>query len=117
MTGHANKYDHLKIDKLVESPVFSEQFNIEVTDSRDETIQIITAPLQSGEWVYGYNVWWKNGRHSNAKPSPDTWLFRTEREARLHAIGFFLLYLPFFTQDSRQSLLRAEIIYSQGSLF
>lgn len=117
MTTHGNKYDYLKIDKCVECPIISEQYYLEIAGNSDETIQIIIAPLPSGEWIYGYNVWWLNGRYSHAKPSPDKGLFRSEREACLHAIGFFLLYMPFYSEATRQSLLCAEMKYAQGSLF
>ena len=112
-----NPYEYLKVDCLADVEPVEAQATWRVTESRDETITIFSSPLESGLWVYGYLVHWANGRTSVHKPSAALGLFRTQREAKLYAIGFMLLYLDYFMEETRVDLRRGEISLLQCELF
>ncbi len=112
-----NQYDCLKIDCLEDvEPVEATAF-WNVTDSRKETITITSALLPDGFWVYGYIVYWNKGGTSSKRPTAENGKFRTQREAKLHAIGFMKMYLSYFIQDTRDALRIAETNLLQGQLF
>lgn len=112
-----NQYDHLKIDCLEDvAPVEATAFWT-VTDSRSETIIITNALLPDGRWVYGYIVHWAKGGTSSKMPTAELGKFRTQRDAKLHAIGFMKLYLSYFIQDTRDAIRVAEKDLLQGHLF
>ena len=112
-----NPYEYLKVDCLADVEPVEAQATWRVTESRDETITIFSSPLESGLWVYGYLVHWANGRTSVHKPSASLGLFRTQREAKLYAIGFMLLYSDYFLEQTRADLRRGEVSLMQCELF
>lgn len=112
-----NQYEHLKIDCLTEVLSVTIQDTLTVTNSRDETIKIYTSKLDSGNWVYGYSVYWANGRTSYKVPATENGLFRTQREACLYAIGFMLIYKDYFLPETKQSLFQIEAELLQAGLF
>ncbi len=112
-----NPYDYLKIDCLEDVEPVEATASWSVTDSRAESITITSALLPDGFWVYGYIVYWHIGGSSTKGPTAELGKFRTQREAKLHAIGFMKMYLPYFTQDTRDSLRIAEASLLQGQLF
>ena len=87
------------------------------TEGRDETVTIFSSPLPDGYWVYGYLVHWANGRTSVRHPTAALGRFRTQREAKLYAIGFMLLYLDYFLEETRARLHKAEASLLQAELF
>lgn len=115
--GQQNQYDYLKIDCLDDIEPVEAIASWTITDSRDETVTITNAVLPDGHWVYGYNVYWANGRMSATGPTAKFGKFRSQREARLHAIGFMKMFLPHFIQDTRNALRHAENTLLQGELF
>lgn len=108
-----NPYEHLKIGtgETVSSEISSSWL---VSESRDEKIVINASRLDSGFWVWGYMVNWASGRYSESSPSAKNGLFNSLREARLYAIGFMLVYLDYFTQESQNSLLKARASLAQS---
>jgi len=115
--NNRNRYENLRIDCLADVDPVAVQHSLTLTDSRDEQITINTSCLPDGLWVYGYLVYWHNGRVSTSNPSAGNGLFRSQREAQLHAVGFMQLYLRFFTEQTREALHRAENKLIQTSLF
>lgn len=112
-----NQYDYLKIDCFEDvKPVEATSFWT-VTDSRRETITITTAVLPEGLWVYGYTVCWAKGGTSAMQPTPENGKFRSQREAKLHAIGFMKIYLSYFLPETQDSILSAEKNVLQARLF
>ena len=112
-----NPYDHLRISGPENIAPVEATACWTVTESRSETISITTALLPDGGWVYGYIVYWAKGGTSTKLPSAERGKFRTQREAKLHAIGFMKTYLPYFTQDTRDDLRSAEASLLQANLF
>lgn len=112
-----NPYEHLKTPCLEDVTAVEPQSSMSVTDSREESIVINTAMLPSGSWVYGYSVYWKNGKHSYCRPTAEHGLFKTEREAQLYAVGFMGMYLSYFTEETRAAIRKSEYRLSQSELF
>ena len=112
-----NRYEYLKIDCLEDVEPVEATASWSVTDARHETITITTALLPDGSWVYGYIVLWANGGASRQLPSAARGKFRSQRDAKLHAIGFMKIYLSYFTQDTCEALRKAEAQLLQGQLF
>lgn len=112
-----NRYESLKIDCLADVEPVDVQSSWYVADSRDEQIAILTSLLPDGSWVYGYTVYWKNGRVSTCRTTAKNGLFQTQREAQLYAIGFMLMFLEYFTEETRAALRRGEDSLLQASLF
>lgn len=113
-----NKYEYLRIDDCAEGddPVEATS-SWTLTDSRLETVTITNALLPDGSWVYGYAVYWARGGSSARDPTAELGRFRSQREAKLHAVGFMLVYLEYFLPETRDALLRAESSLIQGQLF
>lgn len=112
-----NPYDYLRIDCLEDVEPVEATASWTITDSSAETIIITNALLPDGTWVYGYTVYWHKGGTSTKRPTAQLGKFRTQREARLYAVGFMMLYLPYFTQETRDALHMAEASLIQGQLF
>ena len=112
-----NPYESLKIPFLDDAVPVEAKSMWTITDSRDETITISTARLSDNMWVYGYIVNWANGRTSCQRPTAELGKFRSQREARLYAIGFMLLYLKHFTEATQSALRKAERKLLQIELF
>lgn len=112
-----NRYGYLKSDCLSDTAPVDAQSSWSLTDTRDEQITILTSLLPDGSWVYGYNVYWKNGRVSTSPTSAHNGLFHSQREAQLYAVGFMLIYLDYFTDSTKAALHRAERTLIQSTLF
>lgn len=112
-----NPYEYLKIDCLEDVDTVEAQSTWIITDCDDERITIYTSVLEDGSWVYGYTVNWSRNRISTKKPTASLGRFKSQREAKLYAIGFFKLYLDYFIDDTKESLRRAEASLLQASLF
>jgi len=112
-----NPYEYLKTECLDDVRPVEAQASWSITDSRDESIIILTALLPDGAWVYGYNVYWKNGRTSILRTSAENGLFKTQREAQLYAVGFMRLYLSYFVEETREAIIRTENSLMQSELF
>lgn len=112
-----NPYENLKTDCLEDVRPVEAQASWTITESRDETITLHTSLLPDGAWVYGYSVYWHNGRTSTSPTSATNGLFRTQREAQLYAVGFMTLYLSYFTADTCRDIRKAEASLMQGELF
>lgn len=112
-----NPYECLKSDCLADVDPVEAQSTWRVTEGRDETVTIFSSLLPDGAWVYGYLVHWANGRTSVQQPTATLGLFRTQREAKLYAIGFMLLYLDYFLEETRADLRRGETSLLQAELF
>lgn len=113
-----NKYEYLRIDDCLEGddPVEATS-SWTLTDSRLETVTITNALLPDGSWVYGYAVYWDRGGSSAKEPTAELGRFRSQREAKLHAVGFMLVYLEYFLPETQDALIRAESSLIQGQLF
>lgn len=79
-----------------------------------ELVRISTAMLPDGTWVYGYYVYWLNGRTSVHRPDPNLGLFATQRDAQLYAIGFMLMYESYFSADTVAALRKNEFLLCQN---
>lgn len=112
-----NQYDYLKHDCLEDVEPVEATASWPVTDSREEAITITTALLPEGAWVYGYIVRWAKGGVSVRQPTAKNGKFRTQREAKLHAVGFMKMYLSYFTADTQEALRIGEASLNQGNLF
>lgn len=112
-----NPYEYLKADCLADVLPVEAQASWTITESREETITIHTALLPDGMWVYGYNVYWRNGRNSHIGTSAEHGRFKSQREAQLYAVGFMRLYLQYFTEETRAAIVKAENSLLQGELF
>ncbi|MFG6385466.1 MAG: hypothetical protein K1V80_03170 [Muribaculaceae bacterium] len=112
-----NPYEYLKTDCLEDVAPVESQSTWQVTDSNDESIFIHTSQLPDGHWVYGYMVYWKNGRQSMLRTSAENGLFNSQRESQLYAIGFMRLYLSYFQAETRDAITRAESRLIQAELF
>lgn len=112
-----NQYDYLKTDCLEDVCPVEATSQWTITDSRDEAITITNAVLPDGTWVYGYNVYWHKGGVSSKLPTAENGMFRSQRDAKLHAIGFLKLYLAYFAPETQYAIARAEKSLLQGVLF
>lgn len=112
-----NQYDILKHDCLEDVEPVEATASWTITKSREETITITTALLPDGAWVYGYVVYWAKGGSSIKQPAAENGKFRTQREAKLHAVGFMKMYLSYFTPDTQEALRFGETSLLQGDLF
>ena len=112
-----NRYEYLKTDCLEDVEPVEAQSTWRVTEGRDETVIIFSSPLPDGSWVYGYLVHWANGRTSVRQPTAALGRFRSQREAKLYAIGFMLLYLDYFLEETRADLRNGEASLLQAELF
>lgn len=112
-----NPYEYLKTDCLADVEPVEAQSTWCVTEGRGESVTILSSLLPDGSWVYGYLVHWANGRMSVQQPSATLGRFRSQREAKLYAIGFMLLYLDFFQEETRTALRRGEASLIQPELF
>lgn len=81
-----------------------------------ELVRISTAMLPDGTWVYGYYVYWLNGRTSVHLPDPNLGLFASQRDAQLYAVGFMLMYESFFSPATVEDLRIAEARLCQTEL-
>lgn len=111
-----NPYWHLKSDCLTDAEPVDSQVTWTITECSSETITIFASMLPDKSWVYGYLVRWANGRTSVKRPSPELGKFRTQREAKLYAIGFMLQYLDCFTESTRLDIKKAESALLQSNL-
>lgn len=112
-----NRYEYLKIDYLEDAEPIKPQSTWCVTAGRNETVTIFSSPLPDGSWVYGYLVHWANGRISVRQPIAALGRFRSQREAKLYAIGFMLLYLDYFLEETRADIRNGEASLLQAELF
>ena len=112
-----NKYDYLKTVCLDDVEPVEATSLWTITDSRSERITITNALLPDGAWVYGYDVYWASGHFSIKKPTAELGKFRTQREAKLHAIGFMLIYLSHFLPETQAAIHAAERRTIQADLF
>ena len=112
-----NKYESLKTECLEDVEPVEATSSWTITDSWRETITITNALLPDGSWVYGYIVCWAKGGISSKSPTAELGLFRSQREAKLHAIGFMLMYLAHFLPETQAALLSAESSLFQAQLF
>lgn len=112
-----NQYDYLKINCAENVEPVEATASWTVTKSREESITITNAILPDGKWVYGYIVRWAKGGLSSKGPTAALGKFRTQREAKLHAVGFMKLYLKHFIPDTRDALRIAETSLLQSQLF
>lgn len=112
-----NKYEYLKTDCLDDAEPLDPSESWTVTESRSERITITLARHSGGTWVYGYDVYWARGGVSTRKPSAGMGLYQSSREAKLHAIGFMLVYLEHFQPETQMSLREAEKSLIQLQLF
>ena len=112
-----NPYEYLKTPCLADVKPVEAQATLTITDSRDETISIHTSLLPDGSWVYGYAVYWKNGRISTLRTSAENGTFKNQREAQLYAVGFMRLYLSYFQPETREAIAKAERSLLQATLF
>ncbi len=112
-----NQYDYLKVDCLEDVEPVEATASWTITDSRTERITITSAVLPDGYWVYGYTVYWAKGGTSTKGPTAELGKFRSQREAKLHAVGFMKLYVDYFIPDTRDALRIAETSLLQGQLF
>ena len=112
-----NRYEFLKIDSLSDHEPIEPQSTWCLTEGRGESVSILSSSLADGSWVYGYIVHWANGRVSARKPSAELGRFRTQRDAKLYAVGFMLLYQAYFLEDTRASIRQAEANLIQAELF
>lgn len=112
-----NRYEYLRIDCLADVAPVETQATWRVTEGRDESVTIFSSPLVDGSWAYGYLVRWANGRTSVQQPTASLGRFRSQREANLYAIGFMLLYLDYFREETRAALRRGEASLIQAKLF
>ena len=104
-----NPYEYLKIDCLADVDPVEAQSTWCVTEGRDETIIIFSSPLPDGYWA--------NGRTSVKQPTAALGRFRSQRDAKLYAIGFMFLYLDYFLIETRARLHKAEASLLQAELF
>lgn len=102
-----NQYESLRIHYVGENRQFPADSEMKVSSSPAEQIFILTKSMEPG-WIYGYSVDWANGRRSFRNPSTDIGFFKTERDARLHCIGFFKVYREFFLPDTMANIMAAE---------
>lgn len=112
-----NRYEYLKLDCLEDVEPVEAQSTWCLTEGREENITIYSSPLPDGSWVYGYMVHWANGRTSVRKPTAELGLFRSQREAKLYAVGFMLIYSDYFLEQTRIDLRRSEASLMQSELF
>lgn len=112
-----NPYEYLKTECLDDVTPVEAQASWSITDSREESITIHSSLLPDGRWVYGYMVYWKNGRQSMLRTSAENGLFKTQREAQLYAVGFMKLYLSYFQPETREAIIKAESRLLQAELF
>lgn len=112
-----NRYEYLKTDCLADVEPVEAQSTWCVTSGRYETVEIYSSLLPDGSWVYGYLVHWANGRSSVKQPTAALGRFRSQREAKLHAIGFMLLYLDYFLDETRAAIRSGEASLLQSELF
>lgn len=112
-----NKYEYLKTDCLEDVEPVEATASWTLTDSRNETITITNALLPDGSWVYGYVVYWAKGGTSTKQPTAELGRFRSQREAKLHAIGFMLIYMDYFLPETQEAIRAAEARLVQGQLF
>lgn len=112
-----NKYEYLKTDCLDDAEPLEPSESWTVTASRSERINITLAQTSDGAWVYGYDVFWARGVFSTRSPSSELGLFFSSRHAKLHAIGFMLVYLEHFQPETQISLHKAEKALIQLQLF
>lgn len=112
-----NPYESLKSECLEDVlPVPPHNF-WKITKARDEIIIIYTSRIDTGAWVAGYDVYWKNGRNSFLGTSAANGLFRSEHDAQLYMVGFMKVYLNYFTEDTQKMILKAESDLLQIKLF
>ena len=113
-----NRYDGLRIAAPAPdlSPVEASS-SWTLTDSRAEVITISSALLPDGSWVYGFCVSWAKGGKSSRLPSAESGRFRSQHDAKLHAVGFMLGYIEHFIPEYQDALRAAEKSLVQLSLF
>lgn len=114
---NSNPYECLKIDWLDDAEPLEPSESWTVTASRSERITVTLARTSGGAWVYGYEVFWARGGMSTRRPSAELGLFWSSRDAKLHAIGFMLVYLEHFQPETQMSLRAAEKSLIQLQLF
>lgn len=112
-----NRYEYLKLDCLADVDPVEPQSSWCVSAGRDETVTIFSSVLPDGMWVYGYLVRWANGRTSVKMPTASFGCFRSQREAKLYAIGYMLLFQDYFQDETRADLRRGEAALMQAELF
>lgn len=104
---YKNPYESLKTPFLDDSPDYAPTSQIRISTKPAETIFIFTV-LVDGAWIYGYQVYWANAQTSLRQPSKNFGLFRSERDARLHCIGFLKAYLSHFLPETADNIRAAE---------
>ncbi|MCI9173273.1 hypothetical protein [uncultured Duncaniella sp.] len=110
-------FDYLRHEEYPDAPPIEDYTSETISDSRDETITILTAEVEPGKWVAGYSVFWLNHRHSFLAPSLANGWFDSQRAAKLYYLGFMHGYLRFFTMDNQSAIINAINKYQQASLF
>jgi len=117
MEAKRNPYDYLRIDCLADCEPIDAMATFTLPEGRKEIISITTAIMPDGYFVYGYVVHWAKGFTSAVKPSAERGLFNTQREAKLHAVGFMKIYLSYFLPETQEALNIAEADLLQAQLF
>ena len=114
---NTNPYEYLKTPFLGDCEPIDATATFTVTEGRDESVSVYTAITTDGFFCYGYQVIWANGRRSFLAPIASNGLFKTQREAKLHALGFFKVYLQYFTEDTQAAINKQEAKLLQMELF
>lgn len=111
----SNPYSYLKIDDDFDASPLEVQNTWVVDNSSDDIVTLFTSEASDGSWVYGYHVTWKDGRVSHKVPTAALGRFRSEREAKLYAVGFMLSFKDYFCESTVSALRRGEAELQQAA--
>lgn len=104
-----NKYKYLNRGCRFDLKPVEATASWELSQESEERVRIDTAMLPDGDWVYGYQVYWKNGQVSVSPPVAANGCFASQRDAQLYAIGYMLCFRKYFQPASDEALRRAEL--------
>jgi hypothetical protein len=102
-----------------ETPAAEYQYRAEVICSTvsSEAITALVAETAPGEWSYGYDILFANGRKAFRYPSREYGVFITEQDAILYFCGCILSCRDNFTAEAIDMVKERTLELMQHTLF
>ena len=106
----------LRRDGLREQAARSWRTHVVHDDGR-EVVRLLTAEVEPGRWVVGYDLYFADGRSAHRVPNLAWGWGGSERVVMLWMTGYCLSWGKFFTAEARESLQREQQRWRTLSLF
>ena len=118
MLNSINPFETLRLPGTPDSVAIRDNFEtIVVYDDRKEVVKILVADAGDDRFVFGYDIYFLNGRHANRLPSLENGYCTTANNAVLYFLGYIKKYASRFSENVGLAVDRLIGQYSQQTLF